>query len=387
MMIQNYCNIWYEYFRCAFFCICLIATIIMIVLCVSQYLRNDDLCEIDFVRFNSDKDRIYPSVSICLTNPFIETKLAQHGKGITIARYRDFLYGDLWDPRMLHIDYDNVTIPMFNNVIQYGLQYPNWTWFWYNHDDAPSKAWTQPYISYRNSDDKCFTMDFKYQKNVRIKRFGLRIKSKLFPHSIRPDRYAPPEEGLEVYLHYPQQFVRSYAAGIGKWKWPSRDNQPKDFRKGYYMMDIMVQNLNIVIRRDKPNQDSPCDGDWLHYDHNVWKSAIDKSKCKHPLWKGNGTYPLCNSKAEMKKVMPLDFEDLEKYPISCRRIEKFQIGYYESNMEKAKRNIIKGNWFQLNVHFGDSIYKEITKVQKFDYQSLIGKSHSNKSNVPSSTLF
>ena len=143
----------------------------MIVLCVSQYLKNDDLCEIDFVRFNSDKDRIYPSVSICLTNPFIETKLAQHGKGITITRYRDFLYGNLWDPRMLHIDYDNVTIPMFDNVIEYGLQYPNWTWFWYDYDDAPSKAWSKPYISYRNSDDKCFAVGFKYQKNVEILRF------------------------------------------------------------------------------------------------------------------------------------------------------------------------------------------------------------------------
>ena len=74
---------------------------------------------------------------------------------------------------MMGIDYDNVTQPMINNVIQYGLQYPNWTWFWYNYDDAPSKAWTKPYISYRNSDDKCFAVDFKYQKNVEILRFGL----------------------------------------------------------------------------------------------------------------------------------------------------------------------------------------------------------------------
>ena len=79
----------------------------------------------------------------------------------------------------------------------------------------------------------------------------------------------------------------------------------------------------------------------------------------------------------MKKVMPLDFEDLEKYPICCRRIEKFQIGYYEDNMEDDKRKIIKGDWFQLNVRFGDSIYKEITKVRKIDYQSLIGEPLSN----------
>ena len=152
------------------------------------------------------------------------------------------------------------------------------------------------------------------------------------------------------------------------------------------MMDIMVENLNVIVRRDKPTQGSPCHGDWLHYDYNVWKSAIDKFKCKHPLWKGNSTYPLCNSKAEMKKAMPLDFEYLEKYPICCRRIEKYQIGYCEDNMEDDRRKLIKGDWFQLNVWFGDSIYKETTKVQKFDYQSLIGESHSSKFNAASSSL-
>ena len=130
------------------------------------------------------------------------------------------------------------------------------------------------------------------------------MKSKLFPNSIRPDRYAPPKEGFEVYLHYPQQFVRSYAAGIGKWNWPSRKNQPGVFRKGSYMMDIMVQNLNIIIRRDKPNQHAPCDDDWLNYDYNVWKSAIEKLGCRHPLWKDVTTFPLCSSKEDIKKAMP-----------------------------------------------------------------------------------
>ena len=150
-------------------------------------------------------------------------------------------------------------------------------------------------------------------------------------------------------------------------------------------MDIMVQNLNVMIRRNKPNQDSPCDDDWLNYDFNVWKSAIEKLGCRHPLWKNDSTYPLCSSKEEIKQVMPPDFEDLKRHPICCRRIEKHQFGYYEDDMEEdtrkamendmgdGLRKTINGKWFQLNIRFGDSIYKEITKVRKFDYQSLIGK--------------
>ena len=56
-------------------------------------------------------------------------------------------------------------------------------------------------------------------------------------------------------------------------------------------------------------------------------------------------------------------------------------------MENDRRRTIKGDWFQLNIRFGDSVYKEITKIRKFDYQSLIGECRSNKSNAASSTLF
>ena len=75
-------------------------------------------------------------------------------------------------------------------------------------------------------------------------------------------------------------------------------------------MNIMVENLNVIIRRDKPNQHSPCDDDWLNYDYNVWKSAIDELECRHPLWR-NQSYPLCSNKEAMQKGRPPDFEDLE----------------------------------------------------------------------------
>ena len=373
VMASNYYNLRHQYFRYIFVSVCLIATVAFNILCISQYLENRDLCEIDYKTFNTDKDQIYPSVSICINNPFIEQSLAQYGQGITINKYRRFLRGEFWDSRMLNIDYDNVTFALIDNVIEYGFQYPNWTWFWYRINDEPSKAVSKPYISYRSSDDKCFAMDIKFRLNVKILRLGLRIKSKLFPNSIRPDRWVLDKQGFQVYLHYPHQFVRSYAAGIGKWDWPSREIKTGVYQNSSYSMDLIVENIDVMILRDKPNQDQPCDVDWLNYDYNVWKSAIDQLGCRHPVWNHPyTTYPLCSSKEDIQKAMPPEFEDLLKYPICCRRIEKAQFGYYEYDMEDDERKIIEGAWFELKVKFGDSIYKEITKVRKFDYQSLIG---------------
>ena len=369
-----------EYFRYAFFSTCLIATIAMNVLCVREYLKNDDIAEIDFKTFNSDDDLIYPSVSVCIINPFIQKNLNNYGKGIDAPSYRKFLLGDYWDPRMLYIDYDNVTVPLIDNLIEYGVQYPNYTWNWYNKERIFPEAWNTPYISYRNADVKCFAMDISYRKDMQILRFGVRLKSKIFHNEIRP-QYKANKQGFAVYLHYPQQFVRSYFAGIGKWNWQSREDKKGPEKKGGYAMDIMIQNINVIIRRDKPRQAAPCDGNWLMHDNTVWKKQIIASGCRHPLWKYDTSIQFCSNKEQLKKAVPPDFEDIGLHPVSCRRIEKLQFDYNENDLDDETRKRIKGYWFELSIRFGDSIYKEITKVRKFDYQSLIGKPFISISNT------
>ena len=41
-----------------------------------------------------------------------------------------------------------------------------------------------------------------------------------------------------------------------------------------------------------------------------------------------------------------------------------------------QNNNTEGSWFQISLMYGDSIYKEITQVRAFNYQSLIGKTWS-----------
>ena len=361
-----------ELFRYGFFFVCLMATFAMNILCIKEYLKNDDVAEIDFKKFNTADGLIYPTVSVCITNPIRKKKLISFGKEIDVERYRKFLLGDYWDTRMLNIDYDNVTTPLINNLIEVGVQYPNWTWNWYNKECPFPEGWSMPYISYRHTDHKCFAIDIPYKMDVHILRFVLRIRSKIFPNEIRPSQERRHIEGFSVYLHYPQQFVRSYFAGIGIWSWPSRMEKKRTERKGGYGMDIMIQNINVMVRRDKPRQDAPCDSDWLMYDYTVWKNQIIAAGCRHPLWKNDTSIQLCRNQEQLKKVVPPYFENVTLHPISCRRIEKLQFAYHEYELSDKIRKRFGGHWFELNIRYGDSIYKEITKVRKFDYQSLIG---------------
>ena len=73
-------------------------------------MLDEDVAIIEFQTFNSDKDHIYPAVTICFSNPLLEEKLATYGPGINVSSYSSFLRGDFLDERMLNINYDDVSL-------------------------------------------------------------------------------------------------------------------------------------------------------------------------------------------------------------------------------------------------------------------------------------
>ena len=364
-----------------FYLLCVAATIALIVHCFHQYMLNQDLCVVDFKKFNGDKVNhqygTYPSVSICIDNPLLEKRLnsKKYGKNVNVDNYRQFLAGSYWDQKMLEIDYDNVTISFQESIIAFGVQYQNWSWILYQYpsDEKLWKrdGWTGPYCSYKSAYTKCFAIDIPYLQGTQIMRVGLRMKNTIFANTkfIRPPRLVttnPSSPGFTVLLHYPQQFVRSYFAGIGKWNWPPRVNGQN------YEMTFYIQNINVIVRRNKPAQNDPCNDDWLHYDELVWQNVMDTVGCRSPLANPSKSIPLCSNKEQMKQVVPPDHENLEKFPQCCRRIEKLQFDYDENDLPRDRKYGKKGG-FQLNIRYGDSIYKEITQVAKYNIQSLIGK--------------
>ena len=74
----------------------------------------------------------------------------------------------------------------------------------------------------------------------------------------------------------------------------------------------------------------------------------------------------------MQLVAPQLVENEDRHPICCKRIEKLQFQYYEEDMPK-QNNTDDDGWFYIRMRYGDSMYKEITQVRAFHFQSLIGK--------------
>ena len=82
----------------------------VLIVNIYEYTLDEDISRIEFKEFNSDEDHIYPTITMCFTNPLLEEKLIKYGKSINSKTYTDFINGDLWDENMARIEYDDVSI-------------------------------------------------------------------------------------------------------------------------------------------------------------------------------------------------------------------------------------------------------------------------------------
>ena len=97
--------------RLVTFLLCLCATIGLSVYSMSRYCKNEDVTLVQISQYHSSADKIYPTISICISPPFLIKEFESHKDNmINISSYKEFLRGNYWDDRMLDIDYDNFTV-------------------------------------------------------------------------------------------------------------------------------------------------------------------------------------------------------------------------------------------------------------------------------------
>ena len=161
--------------------------------CVYKFLKNDNLSIIEFKKFHlGNLDRIYPSISICVINPFLGHELKRYGEDINVTSYSYFLQGLHWDDRMLDIDFDNVTISLDDNLKFVWLILHNTTHYFYNHGEGvlykdykyPTRWIPHFYVSFRSSIRKCFTFDIPFMKHQPVLWFIMDIANKFFPQDV-----------------------------------------------------------------------------------------------------------------------------------------------------------------------------------------------------------
>ena len=104
-------------FKIAFKTICLSVTAGMIVYWIAKYLKDEDISVVEYKLATNMTTAFQPEFTICFENPFIEEKLNDINSNISSEGYSQYLNGETsGDATYELIDYDNVTIQLFQNL-------------------------------------------------------------------------------------------------------------------------------------------------------------------------------------------------------------------------------------------------------------------------------
>jgi hypothetical protein len=228
-------------------------------------MKDEDVSLVNYKRYHSDENSIYPSLTLCFNNPFINEKLKSFGDGVNITTYSKFLKGLYWDERMNQIDYDNVTLDIENYIVEARVVVANGSV--YNDKESVKR-----YVVARSSSLKCFSFDPPFLPNVGIEYLVVVLRNSIFPNGYRPTHHnrdvnSGKGGGFEVRFNYPRQVVRSDFTA--KWIWENLGNNAS---KKWVGMTFKVKDIEILKRRSKPGL--PCNLDWKHDDEKIMEEMM-----------------------------------------------------------------------------------------------------------------
>ena len=347
--------------------ICLILTIFLVTKCFQTYWKNEDVCLVSFKRFNDDSDQVYPTITICTINPFETKKLTKILNGDYNTSYViRAMQGYIIDENLSNTKYDDVTVDLNEYLLNYNILFPHQPAIPYDKmSSIGQNGWTGPYVSFRKEEVKCFSFDIPFNKQANIHGVAITLNSSLFENETRPFEWPldPNNRGIAFALHMKSQMLLSYSTMRYIWQKRSQDD-PK-----HYSMEFSVNTLDIVTYRSKKNE--PCVKDWKDYDRILYDDLMNQVGCQVEYWKLNKSLPYCNR--------PEQFEKIDRYfnqvltniitpPPPCRTIKQAQYDYKDVEDSSSSGVTFVVDFKNLNHH-----YKEISQVEAYTVESLIGK--------------
>ena len=303
----------FKTFKYIYFTICFCATIGLSVYSIYRFVINEDTTLVKVTKFLSSKEALYPSFSFCILHPFLENKFGDYGdEKFNISSYRNFLDGSHWNDDMLKIDYDKVTVSLYDNLI--GAEY--------NTHSRNSVDWNvKHFVSFRSSERKCFTIKAPSLEKDLIFWSSVKIKNRIFPSGMRTS-----SNEMYTYLHYPgQRFTAYYTI---KTDFESRKNKTTNFR-----MEFRVRNIDVITRRNKIHE--PCMNNLQYYDYYFMEYWMHKVGCHPPHWRfrKDKSLPVCSNTSQMKEFAEQPHtNDLESFDPPCKHIDQLDYIYHEVDL-------------------------------------------------------
>ena len=98
----------YEKFADGFYLICLISTAGLLIWCLMEYGKNENVVQFTFKRFGSSEKNVYPDISFCLQENDIFSMNELKKANVDAWDYSDFLEGKIWKDTLNLMDYETL---------------------------------------------------------------------------------------------------------------------------------------------------------------------------------------------------------------------------------------------------------------------------------------
>ena len=347
----------FKVFNYSFKCICLVATVIMIVHWFIIFLKNEDVSSVEIKSPDITDDLQQPELNLCLVPPFLQEKITQIADNITTSDYVSYLKGfNAPDPNLTKLEFEKISLNLFNHLLSVGVYFKpgksNWDQKYCNNSESC------PYVEVRNSwNGFTFKNDFWKCYGIKLnKEFAGTIRSValVFNSNLRT---IIQNRNIWAMLSYPNQMLRIDQDGETIW------NNLNDTTK---IATINIKQVELLRRRDKTTD--RCFSHWNDFDDYVIREKIEKVGCRAPYVKEYKNFSICVSRKKIKESTSWWHEFGSKYFPSCHGISSI-ISY----VHEMSSFILEHDHAALGIYitYPDKI-KLITQARKVDGQSLIG---------------
>ena len=281
----------------------------MTIFWIYKFLKDDDLCQVDFKSIETLTEGNYPMLSVCLWNGFIEHKIRQYNNSLSVQKYKNFLEGKAYYNGIEKIDFDDVTLNIEDLYIGDSIKFRNGTLI---SGRKPNLLNDIPRVSYTSIPDgilvKCFGLQFQYT-NVASARFG--FNASIF----RDKKIAHPN--FSIFFHMPNKTLLSKnSRKVLMW--------PKEMQSDELFMVFALQEIKVLKRRIN-RKHAPCLSDEYNYDETILDDYLQEVGCKAPYQKTKKDFKVCNSTEKMKEASFDKF--LESKIAACKSTETMTFDY------------------------------------------------------------
>ena len=316
-----------------------------------RFLKNEDSVQIDVKPLNF-QDGLYPILSFCLVDPFIESKLKKYNETLTIAEYKKILLGLSSYKGIEDINFDDVTLDLADFYLGFDVRFRNGSSIQIMY---PDDLQFLPQVTYTGFATevfmKCIGLDLKF---ANIDSVNLNFNSSIYPNGIRPPSLLLPFSTI-VAFHLQNQFF--IMGKSGKYQWPIRT------QKNAYLMDFTLQQIEILKRRNKRND--PCIPEGYNFDQIFLDDHLERVGSKAPYHKTNKSFEICVLQKKMKEAS-FDLAKTEIQMKACASLSTLTFTYDETDLYGYG-----SDFFGIKLDYPRQ-YKETTMIRAIDIQTLIG---------------